>query len=201
MSRGQMGNVYGTAAQQNEALNNESQSSFKTAQQDVTGYGEDVGQFEANNPYMQGGAVQTAENQGLSDIAAAGGQSAGQALQWAAVRTGQNAGGAIAATEEMNRENQRALAGNEAAATERRAAGDVGYREAGLAGREKVASLQDQLAEQQGQLASGNLKTEEEAAQMPSFMDELGQGLITAGTNFAGGFGRGVGSQWGGAND
>ncbi len=193
MSRGQQGQVFKTGQQQNQQYNNEAQTSFDTTQKDIGSYGAAVGQFRASNPYQQGGQAQTVENQQLSDTAAGMAESAGQAVQGAAVRTGQNPAGAIAATENMDIQNQRALAGEEAGATERRLAADTGYKAAGLSGVADVAKMQDTVAEQQAKAAQGALGTEEDAAKTPSFMDELGQGLITAGSNFAGGYGAGMG--------
>lgn len=193
MSRGQQGAIVQTAGAENKTLNTNSNTSFNTAQQDLDTLGNQVGAFQANNPYVQGGQAQVAEDQQIADAGAAGGQALTQAVSGAAVRTGQNPGGAIAAGEEIARENNRALPGQEAAATQARLAAGTGYTEAGLAGREKVAGMEDTIANQQGQLAEGALNTDEKASQTPSFMDELGQGLITAGDNFAGGFGQGYG--------
>ena len=47
----------------------------------------------------------------------------------------------------------------------------------------KIQSAQDTLAQQQQSAATGQLTPEEQAAQTPSFMDELGQGLITGADN------------------
>ncbi len=193
MSRAQQGQVYQTGKQENQTLNKNSNTSFQTAQNDITGYGQELNQFKANNPYVQGGALQTAENQELADTAAAGSAAAGQGIQSAAVRTGQNPGGAIAATEEIAQNNQRTLGGQEANATVQRAGADTGYQEAALEGAGNQVSLQDKLADQQGQLAGGALTEEEKAAQTPSFLDELGQGTIQAGDNFVLGLGQGYG--------
>src|SRR5271157_4592718 len=193
MSRGQQGQVFNTAQGENKAYNTEAQTSFNTAQQDITGYGSELAQFKAANPYVQGGQAQTIENQQLSDTAAGGAQAAGQAVQSAAVRTGQNAGGAIAATENMQEGNMRALSGEEAAATQQRLAAGTGYGEAVLGGTAEKQKMQDTLAQQQGAAAQGALGTQEQAANTPSFMDELGQGLIGAGTGFATGFGGAMG--------
>jgi hypothetical protein len=108
------------------------------------------------------------------------GESAGQAIQSAAVRTGQNPAGAIAATEKMQQQNERTLVGDQAKATESRLASDTGYQAAGLEGLSKVQGMQDTLAQQQAAAAQGALGTEEEAAKQPSFLDELGQGLISS---------------------
>jgi hypothetical protein len=175
-----MGQVVGSAGTQNATLNQNSNTSFNTAQNDVNSYADAVGAFKAANPYVTGGAAETAENQQLADVAAASGTSAGQALQGAAVRGGQNPGTAIAATKDIELGNERALVGQEAGATERRLAAGTGYGQQVLADTGEVAKMEDTMANQQGSLAAGALSTEERAAQMPSFLDELGGGFAKA---------------------
>ena len=181
MSRAQQGQVLDTAKAENSTYNQNAQDAFTKAGQDISTYGDAVGKFQAANPYVQGGQAETAENQVTADTAAGMGQSAGQAIQSAAVRTGANAGGAISATEKMQQENERALVGDQAKATESRLTAGTGYQEAGLEGLSKVQGMQDTLAQQQAAAAQGALGTEEQAANTPSFLDELGQGLITGG--------------------
>lgn len=197
MSRAQQGQVFQQGQDQSKSYNTEAQTSFDTTNKDIGDYSTAVGAFKAGNPYGQGGQAQTLENQQLSDTAAGLASSTGQALQSAAVRNGQNTGGAIAATKEMQAENERALAGQEAGATQQRLAADTGYKATGLEAGAKIPGMQDTVAQQEAQASQGALGSEEQAAQTPSFMDELGQGLITAGTNFAGGFGAGFGQQVG----
>jgi len=175
VSRNQETDVLSTASKQNKVYNANANTSFNTAQNDITGYGDELNAFKANNPYVQGGQVQTAQNQELADTAAGFAENAGQMLQGQAVRSGQNAGGAIAATERMQHENQRALGAEEAAATERRLASGVGYNEAVLGGRQAKEGMENQLAEEQGQLAQGDLSIAAKAAEQPSFMDVLGE--------------------------
>lgn len=197
MSRAQQGAVYQQAQDQSKSYNTDAQTSFDTTNKDIGDYASAVGAFKAANPYGQGGQAETLDNQQLSDTAAGLASSTGQAIQSAAVRTGQNTGGAIAATKEMQAENDRTLAGQEDAATQQRLAAGTGYQEAGLEAGAKIPGMQDTVAQQEAQASQGALGTEEQAAQTPSFMDELGQGLITAGTSFAGGFGSGFGQALG----
>jgi len=188
MSRGQQQSVIDTASGENKTYNTNAQTSFDTAGKDITAYGQDVGKFNAANPYVQGGQAETAENQQLADTAAGQAEAAGQALQGQAVRTGQNAGGAIAATEHIAEDNTRNLQGQEAAATDKRLAAGTGYGEVGLQGAQNVENMQDQLATQQGQLAQGALGTQEQASQTPSFMDTLGSSFAgTLGKTLGGG--------------
>lgn len=195
MSRAQQGAVDTTATNENTTYNTNAQSGDNAAQGDIGSYADAVGAFKAANPYGQGGPVQTAQNQEVSDAAAGGAQAAGNALQSAAVRTGQNAGGAIAATEDMQENNTRNLMGQEAGDTAADASANAGYQGQVVADTGNVEGLQSGLANQEATAAQGALGTEEQAAQTPSFMDELGSGLIQAGDNFAGGFGQGYGAQ------
>lgn len=193
MSRAQQGQVFQQAQGQANTNNASANTSFSTAQQDLGDYESELGQFKANNPYVTGGQAETAENQQLADTAAGGARAAGEALQSAAVRTGQNEGGAIAATEDIAAQNERALAGQEAGATQQRLAAETGYNEAGLEGQAKLGQMESNLGGEEAKAAQGELGTEEQAANTPSFLDELGSGIIQAGANFAGGFGAGYG--------
>lgn len=181
MSRAQQGAVNDAAAAENSSYNTNAQDAYKKAEGDLGSYADAVGAFGAANPYVQGGAVQTADNQATADTAAGMAQSAGESLQGSAVRTGQNAGGAIAATEHMQDQNDRNLVAQEAAQTKDRAASDTGYRAAVVGDTGNIQNMQDALATQQSNAAQGALNIQEQAAQTPSFMDELGQGLITGG--------------------
>lgn len=174
MSRGQQGQIFNTGMGENKTLFNEGQTGFDTAGQDINNFSSDVGAFKAQNPYVQGGTVQTAQNQELSDVASGAGASAGQALQSSAVRGGQNAGQSIAATKNIQQENTRALMGDEAAATQGRAAAGTAYTGDVLKGEGEVENMQDQLAQQQAGLAEGPLGAAGQAAQTPSFWDEVG---------------------------
>lgn len=181
MSRAQQGQVTQQAQQENSTYNTNANTSFDTTNKDIASYGDAVGAFKAANPYVQGGQAEVAADQQLADTSAGQAKAAGQAIQSAAVRTGQNAGGAIAATENMQEENERNLVGEEGKATADRLAAGSTYAEAGLNDQAKVAGLQDDVAQQQAQAAQGALGTQEQAANTPSFMDELGQGLIGGG--------------------
>lgn len=206
MSRGQQGDVIDTASGENKNYNALANTSFGKTQGDINNYADTVSAFKANNPYVQGGQAETAENQQIADTADAGARSAGQAIQSAAVRTGQNPAGAIAATEQMQQENERALTGQEAAATDKRLAAGAGYADTAMNATGNIAQAQDTLGNQEGALAQGALGTQEQAAQTPSFMDQLGTGLIQAGVSAAGAYGKAKGcwiaaELWGGWED
>lgn len=203
MSRGQQGSVISTAkgvqatdsALANTSFTNSgtsftnAQGDLNKTQGDINSFGQALGQFKAANPYVQGGQAETAENQQLADTAAGQAESGGEALQSLAARTGQNAGGAIAATEHMKEDNARTLMGDEANATAGRIAAGTGYGEAVLSGtgqqegmQQGLSNAQTNLGTEQGKvgaeeggLAQGALDTEEKAAQTPSFLETLEQ--------------------------
>jgi hypothetical protein len=199
MGRAQEGTTFRTGQKENSEYNQEAQKNYQTAeasntasQNDISNYSSAVGGFNASNPYGQGGAVQTAQNQESSDTAAGNAESAGQAMQGAAVRTGQNAGGAIAATENMQNQNQRSLASEEASNTVSRAAGDTSYKEAGLAGVGDVASKQTSLGAQEASTAKGqadvgaeDLSTMQKAGTMPTFAEQQMQSANKMAENLA----------------
>lgn len=179
MSRAQQNQVNSTSAAENSSYNADATKAFGDAQADVNNYGKALGSFVAANPYVNGGQAETADNQMTADTAAGQAEAAGQSLQGQAVRTGQNAGGAIAATEEMQRQNERNLIGQEALQTKDRLAAGTDYAQAGLKGLADVTSMQDQLATQQGQLAQGALNTQEQSAQTPSWTDQFGDSFAS----------------------
>lgn len=181
ISRGQQGQVFNQSQAENSSYNTNAQDAFKTSEGDVGNYASAVGKFAAANPYTQGGTVQTANNQETADAAAGAAQSYGGALQGQAVRTGQNAGGAIAATEQMAENNERNLVGQEAAQNKDLAAANAGYGQTVLGATGNVESMQDKLAAEQAQAAQGALGSEEEAAKTPGFLDQLTGELISAG--------------------
>ncbi len=179
MGRGDINRVIGTEADQNAVENQNSNTSFTAAQNDINTYQQAVGSFQAANPYVTGGAAQTAENQEIADTSAGQAQRLGQALQGSAVRGGQNPGAAIAAGKEITAENTRAGMGAEAAATQSRLGAGTSYNEAGLKGLGEQTTMQSELADEQGKLAQGALATEgsvSAAATNESFMDEIATG-------------------------
>ncbi len=189
MSRSQQGAVGTTAANENTTYNTQAQGSNAAAQGDIGNFANEVAGFKAANPYGTGGPVQTAQNQQVSDAAAGGAEAVGNELQGAAVRTGQNAGGDIAATKDMAEANTRNQMAQESGNTMADAGANAGYQGQVVADAGQTAGMQAKLAATQAGAAQGALGTQEQAAQTPSFMDELGQGAIQAGGAFAGGAG------------
>jgi len=98
-SRSQQTATYNAASGENEKYNRFANTSFANAKDDIADYASAVGKSTSPIPYAQGRQAETAENQEIADTDAGMAQSAGQTLQGQALRTGHNAGGAIAATE------------------------------------------------------------------------------------------------------
>ena len=211
MSRSQEGQTFNTAAAQNATNSAGSQTAFNavpgdiaTEQGDIGTFQSQLGKFASANPYVQGGEFQTAQNQQLADTAAGVSDATKQAVEGASVRTGANVGGAVAGAEEAAQQAQRTMGGQVAGANQERIGQEAGYNEKALGGYQVVPGMQgqvtgqqEQLANQQGELAQGALSDEEKAAQTPSFMESLGQGLIQSGVGFASGFGSGYGKALG----
>lgn len=187
MSRGQETQAFDTASSQNQQYNTNAQTAFNKAQGDVTDYEDQLAKYAAGNPYGEGGEYETDTNRVLANTADAGAQSAGQAIQGAAVRTGENAGGAIAATEAMEEANQRNLGGQEATAQQQRIGQQAGYNKDVLSATAVPEQMESSLSGQQAGAANSALGEETKAGETPSFLDTLG-------SSFAQSFGSGIGS-------
>lgn len=182
MSRSQQNETYKTAKSQNQGYYDNSQTSYDKAQENEQKFEDQLGKFTSSNPFVEGGEYQKTVNQQLSNTADAGAQAAGQMLQSQAVRTGANPNASIAATEEMQQQNERNLSGQEADATQNRLTAKADYDKTATALAEQPATFEEQLAANQGALAQGTLSTQEEAAKTPSFLDQLTQSLISGGS-------------------
>jgi hypothetical protein len=130
---------------------------------------------------VQGGQAQTVVNQQLAGTADATAQSASEKNQQQAQRTGQNQAAGVAAGEAEQQAAQRTLGTQEAGATQSRLAAGSQYGQDVLGATNQITAAQQNLASQESNAAQGQASTEEQAAQTPSFMDELGQGLISGG--------------------
>lgn len=189
MSRGQEAEVNKTAGNQNATFNQNAQGSYNQAQGDIGNYQAQLSQFAAANPYNQGGAYQTAVNQSTANTADAASQAAGQSLQGQAVRTGQNAAGAIGATQAVDEANTRNLMQTQANANANRISQGAGYNKEVLGASEVPATLEANLSGQQAGAGNTALDTQQKAANTPSFGEDLMQGLNSVATGFATGFG------------
>lgn len=191
MSRAQEGQILNTAEQQNQQSYQNAQQSYQNAQGDVQNYQNQLSQFAAANPYNAGGAFQTSQNQVLANTADAASQAAGQAMQSQAVRTGQNANAAVAGTEATTQADERNLAGQEGATNAQRIQNQAGYNQQVLGATSLPATLETTLSGQQAGAGNTALETGQKAADVPGFMDTLGDafgaGLGKAGGQIAGG--------------
>jgi hypothetical protein len=208
MSRAQEGQVVDTAKSQNQTLNANSTTAFgavpgdiATQQGDVNNFQSQLGKFAAANPYVQGGEFQTAQNQQLADTAAGVSDATKQAVEGASVRTGANVGGAVAGAEEAAQQAQRTMGGQVAGANQERIGQEAGYNEKALGGYQVVPGMQgqvtgqqEQLANQQGDLAAGALSTDEKASEMPSWLEDENAMINKSAEGFAQGVGQGLGS-------
>lgn len=181
MSRAQQTDVFNT--QQANSATNESaaQTADKATQADIGNQESQLAKFAANNPYVQGGQAETVANQQLAGTADATAQAASEKNQQQAQRTGQNQAAGVAAGEAEQQAAQRTLGTQEAGATQSRLAAGSQYGQDVLGAGNQITAAQQNLATQESNAAQGQASTEEQAAQTPSFMDELGQGLITGG--------------------
>ena len=189
MSKSEEKTATGDARNQNLQYNQNAQSTYQQAQGDIGDYEGQLAKFSAANPYVQGGQFQTAQTQQAADTAAAGAQSAGQAMQAAAVRSGENPAGAIAATEQVAQANNQNLAGEEAQQTQQRLGLMAGYNQNVLSASAVPEQMEAGLTSAEAGAANNALGQEVGAAKQPSYLDELVQGGIAAGDAFAGGYG------------
>ena len=195
MSRGQENQVVNESQNQNATAAKNAQASYNAAQGDIGNYQTQLSQYAAANPYTQGGQFQTEQNKVLSNTADAGAQAAGQAMQSQAVRTGQNAGGAIAGTEAVQQANERALASQEATAEQARIGSEAGYNQNVLSATQAPVNMETSLTGQQLGQQSSTLSTQQKAAKQPSIGDTMLSGLMAAGAGFSQGLGSGIGAK------
>ena len=182
MSRAQQSAIESTETGNSATSTAAANASEAEQQGDINQNESQLAKFAANNPYVQGGAFQTAENKELSNTADATAAAAKAQAQQQAQRTGQNAAAPIAAGEAEQQAAQRTLAGEEGAATANQLASGAGYGKDVLSGGQAIEGEQAGLTNTETGEAQGQENTAEQAAQTPSFLDELGQGLITGGS-------------------
>lgn len=201
MSRAQEQEVADTSSGQNKVFNENAQSAFTGAdasinaqEGDIGAYQNQLSKFAAANPYSAGGAYQTDVNKATAGTADAASESARQAAESQAVRTGINAAGGVAAGEATDQSNARALMATQAKANADRIAQGANYGSKVLSASALPATLQGAITGEQGNLArteadAGNqvLGIDEKASEQPGFLDELGE-------NFAAALGKGAGA-------
>jgi len=179
MSRAQQGDIVDTEKANTATSTAETQASDAATQADIGTQQSQLAKFAANNPYVQGGQMDSVTNRQLAGTADATAAAAAAKNQTQAQRTGQNASAGVAAGEAEQQAAQRMLGTQEAGATESRLAAGAKYGQDVLGAEGQITQAQQNLASQESNTAQGQASTEEQAAQTPSFMDELGQGLIT----------------------
>lgn len=178
MSRAQQGQVFQTASGESATNEANAQKSETQEQSDINNQQSQLAKFAANNPYVQGGQAQTLSNQQLSNTADATANAAKAENQQLSQRTGQNAATGVAAGEAEAQDAQRNLSNSESQATGSRLANESAYNQQAQSDAGAISQEQENLAGLQGGQAQGELGTTETAAQTPSFLDELGSGLI-----------------------
>ena len=99
MSRAQQGAIESTESADSAASTTAATTSQTEEQADINQNQSQLAKFAADNPYVQGGTMQTAENQELSNTADATAAAAAAKNQQQAQRTGQNAAAPVAAGE------------------------------------------------------------------------------------------------------
>ena len=162
------------AKTQNSGYFSNAQNSYAKAQNDVGDFQDQLAKYKASNPYVQGGEFQKTTNQVLANTADAGARAAGERLQGEDLRTGQNSAGAVAATEEMQRQGTRDLSADEAKANQERITGEAGYNQNVLNATAKPAEMESTLATGQSGAGGTALGDEVKAYDQPGFWDEFG---------------------------
>jgi hypothetical protein len=180
LSRPQEGEAFATAKGQNAGYYSNAQNSYTAANADVSDFSDQLAQYKSSNPYVNGGAFQTATNQQLSNTADAAARSAGSRLQGQTERTGGNTAGAVAATEQMQDQNTRDLSSEEAAETQKRIGAGAQYNEGVLNATAKPEEMQASLTGQQLGAAGSALGTEAKAGETPGWEDEFGNAFATS---------------------
>ena len=180
MSRAQQGETFDQSQELSKSNASNAQTSENATQADIKNQQSQLAKFAADNPYVQGGQMETTTNRqlaGTADSTAAAAAAGGQQL---AQRTGQNASTAVAAGEAAQQAAQRTLGTQEASATQSRLASGADYGKTVLGAGSDITRQQEQLAALQSGAAQGALNTQEQAAQTPSFLDELGRDSLAA---------------------
>jgi hypothetical protein len=190
MSRGQEQQVINEAQAQNAQQAANAQTSYTQAQGDVAQDQNQLGQFAAANPYGAGGEFQTSQNKIDANTSDAAALAAGQAMQGAAVRTGQNAGSAVAATQATEQANERNLSGQEAQQNAQRIQDQAGYNQQVLNATATPAQIEAGLTATESKGAEGDLGVQQDASKQPGFLDSLGNAF----TQGVGSFMQDVGS-------
>jgi hypothetical protein len=189
MSRKQSTEAFNTAKDQNAQSFEDAQNSYKSAQEDVGNYEDQLSKYAASNPYTKGGEFQTAENRVLADTAGGVSSSLRSALQSSAARTGQNALGANATAKAIADQAERNLGAQQAETENQRIGKEAGYNAGVLSATAEPVNMQTRLYGAASGAAGDSLRAETDAAKTPGFWDMMAGGL-------AQGLGQGLGGGW-----
>ncbi len=189
MSRKQSTEAFNTAKDENAQNFANSQNAYKSAQEDVGNYEDQLSKYAASNPYVKGGEFQTSENRVLADTA--GGIASGMRsmLQSRAARTGQNAMAANATAEAIADQAERNLGAQQAEAENQRIGKEAGYNASILSATAEPVNMESRLYGETSGAANQELSTQADAAKTPGFWDMMGASL-------AQGIGQGLGGGW-----
>lgn len=182
MSRAQQGAIESTETGNSATSTTAATASQQAEQADINSGESQLAKFAANNPYVQGAQAQTVADQQAANTADATAAGAQAKNQQQSQRTGQNATAGVAAGEAEAQQAQRTAGSEEAAATQSRLAAGSQYGADVLKAGDTLTAEQANLSSNLTGEAQGQEGIGEQAAQTPSFLDELGQGLITGGS-------------------
>ena len=191
MTKSQSNTAFQNSNTQNTQENQNAQSSYTSAQNDVGNYEGQLANYSAQNPYVQGGQYQTSQNQGLADTAAAGSQAAAQAIESAGVRSGQNPSAGIAAAEQVSEANNRNQMADVDQATQQRLQGLSQYNSNVLNASAEPEKMEQGLTSGENSAANSTLGDETNASKTPSFWQQLGPALISGGAQVGAAFAKG----------
>jgi hypothetical protein len=181
LSRAQQGAIESTETANSATETAAANKSQQAEQSDINQGQSQLAKFSADNPYVQGGEYQTAQNQTIAGAADASAEAAKAGAQTQALRTGQNPAAANAAAITAAQNAQRTAATQQGDATTSRLASESSYNQTALNQGNDLTAEQNNLGAQEANEAQGQESTAEQAAQTPSFLDELGNGLIQGG--------------------
>lgn len=180
MSRSQQSQVLQTAEGNSGADQSAATKANQAEVEDIGGYEAALSKYAANNPYVQGGEYQTAQNQTLAGTADAGSKAITDVLQRQSQRTGQNATAANLTAAEIARQNTRDLATQEATANQSRIGSEADYNKGVVAASEVPAQLEAGIYAPSLAGANSALNTAGDTAKTPGFWDTLGDTFAAA---------------------
>lgn len=188
MTKSQSNKAFNTAQNQQAQTSQNAQSSYNAAVGDIGDYKSSLAKYAAENPYVSGGSFETATNQRMADAAAGGAQGTQQAIQASMIRSGGNPGSAVAAGEEIARENARGQMDAQAKAEQDRAQGLANYNSGVLQATAKPEEMEADLMKDQLSSEQGALGSETDTAKTPSFWQQAGLAAIQGGAQVGAAF-------------